>query len=237
RADLDGTNIELLVNAGGTPRDVALDLAAQKLYWIEAAGAGIRRCDLDGSSIETVYDLNGSQGSGISIDWVDGKVYWINSSGVHHVNLDGSSLNLFFLADNGFARDLDLERTSGHVYWANQQFQFIAEATIPGGIRTNETFVLGCQPNGVAVDPATQFLFWTCTSPIGVGRGLTDWSDLTTIIAQPGSEPLGIAIGPLPVPFVDVPTVSQWGVVVMACLLLGVGANLVRRGRVHESSR
>lgn len=235
RADLDGTHIELLVSAGGTPRDVALDLQARKLYWIEAAGAGIRRCDLDGGNVETVYDLNQSNGSGISIDWAGGKIYWVNFSGVHCVNLDGSSPDLFFLGDNGATRELDLDRTSGHVYWANQQFQFIAEATIPGGVRTNEAFILGCEPNGVAVDPTTQFLFWTCTSPIGIGRGLTDWSGLTTIIAQPGSEPLGIAIGPLPSSPVEVPTVSQWGVVAMACLLLGVGTRLVRRGRAGVS--
>ena len=236
RADLDGTNVELLINSSGTPRDVAMDLEGQKLYWVESAGAGIRRSDLDGGNIETVYDLNESAGSGISIDRAGGKIYWVNFSGVHRVNLDGTSPDLFFLSDNGATRELDLDRDSGHVYWANQQFRFIGQGTIPEGVRTNEAFVLECEPNGVAVDPATQFLFWTCTSPLGIGRGMTDWTDRTTIIAQPGSEPLGIAIGPLPGPSADVPTVSQWGVVMMACLLLGVGTRLVRRERDHDAA-
>lgn len=191
RADLDGTSIELLVNAGGTPRDVALDLPRQHLYWIEAIGGRIRRSDLNGGNIETVYDLVAAAGSGISIDSVGGKIYWVNASGVHRVNLDGTSPDLFFLADNGFTRELDLDLTNGHLYWANQQFQYIAKATIPDGVRINDAFILPCEPNDVAIDPTTQLLFWTGTSPVGIRRGSLDWTDLTTIIAQPGQRAIG----------------------------------------------
>ncbi len=51
RADLDGLIVEDLVTMGLTsPEGIALDPAAGKMYWTDAAK--IQRADLDGSNVE-----------------------------------------------------------------------------------------------------------------------------------------------------------------------------------------
>ncbi len=225
RADLDGSNIELLVNAGGTPRDVALDLPRQKLYWIELAGQRIRRADLDGANVETVSDQAG--GTAVAIDSAGGKVYWVRAS-VSRMNLDGSSPELF-LPDNGFPREIDLDPENGWLYWVNSQFQFIGRATLPGGVAENLVTVVPGVPGDVAIDPTGGQMFWTDWTFGTIMRSDIGGDNMVAIISEGITEPLGIAIGPSPDTSVAVPTVSQWGLAMMACMLLVAGTVVLRR--------
>ncbi len=230
RADLDGSNIELLVNAGGTPRDVALDLPRQKLYWVEVTGDRIRRSDLDGRNIEIVNDTDVGQGTGIAIDSASGKVYWINVA-VSRMNLDGSSPELVH-SDNGFPREIDLDLENGWLYWVNSQFQFIARATLPGDVLENLAQVVPGVPGDVAVDPDNNQLFWTDRDFSSIRRSDIGGDNMVTIVAEGITEPLGIAIGPAPETLPVIPTVSQWGLAVMVCMLLVAGTLALRRCRV-----
>ncbi len=57
RANLDGTNIEVLVDTGLTePVGLALDLVARKMYWVDRGSAALYKADLDGSNREEVMD-------------------------------------------------------------------------------------------------------------------------------------------------------------------------------------
>ena len=58
-ANLDGSNIQTLVNTDDNPWDIALDAAGGKVYWtlgpISVAGHGkIQRANLDGTNVETL---------------------------------------------------------------------------------------------------------------------------------------------------------------------------------------
>lgn len=226
RANLDGSNVELLVNAGGTPRDVALDLPRQKLYWIELAATRIRRANLDRSNIETVNDVDVGQGTAIAIDSAREKIYWINAA-VSRINLDGSSPELL-LPDNGFPREIDLDLENDWLYWVNSQFQTISRATLPEGVRENEAQVVLGVPGDVAVDPAGQQLFWTDWTIGAIMRADIGGDNMVSIVSAGITEPLGIAIGPPP-DTKQVPTASQWGLAVMASMLLVAGTLVVRR--------
>ena len=88
RADLDGSNVTSIVPPGGTftPKQLQLDKKNGKLYWCDREGMRVMRCNLDGSSLETLVDT--SQGDsrpgkdamkwcvGIALDVEAGKVYW-----------------------------------------------------------------------------------------------------------------------------------------------------------------
>ena len=94
RADLDGSNSEIIVRKGPKALDLALDLAGGKVYWIEDRGT-IRRADLDGSNVEDLVEGVGAgqtslDAGQISLDADRGKMYWSSAATIQRANLDGS---------------------------------------------------------------------------------------------------------------------------------------------------
>lgn len=92
RCDLDGGNMKLIVPPGGTftPKQLKLEARSQKLYWSDREGMRVMRCNLDGSSIETLVQTGdpvanvGDQSRwcvGISVDVDRGFVYWTQKGG------------------------------------------------------------------------------------------------------------------------------------------------------------
>ena len=55
RANLDGTETEVLLSGLAFPYDLALDLEANHLYWSERRGGKIRRAFLDGTGVEDLF--------------------------------------------------------------------------------------------------------------------------------------------------------------------------------------
>jgi hypothetical protein len=59
RANLDGSNQEILIRGLSEPPGIALDVADNALYWTDALGNDIGRAKLDGTGQEIlVTDLN-----------------------------------------------------------------------------------------------------------------------------------------------------------------------------------
>ena len=89
RANLDGTNIELLINPGDR-RSIALDVAGGKMYWTDGFD-GIGMANLDGSNIKNFETPDFTSG-GITLDLSNRTMYWIDSEGysIRRGNLDGS---------------------------------------------------------------------------------------------------------------------------------------------------
>src|SRR5579863_5406544 len=61
RSDLDGLNMTTIVPSGGifTPKQLQIEKSTGKLYWCDREGMRVMRCNLDGSSIETLVDTSG----------------------------------------------------------------------------------------------------------------------------------------------------------------------------------
>lgn len=87
RVDLDGSNRVTIVPNGATftPKQLQLDLAAQKLYWADREGMRVMRAGLDGSNIETLVQTGHGDDDrldatrhcvGVAIDRAHGHLYW-----------------------------------------------------------------------------------------------------------------------------------------------------------------
>ena len=87
RVDLDGGNRTTIVPSGGTytPKQLHLDTVGRKLYWGDREGMRVMRCDLDGSSVETLVQTGHSDDDrrdetnwcvGVAVDHVGGHLYW-----------------------------------------------------------------------------------------------------------------------------------------------------------------
>ena len=101
RANLDGSNIQDLVERVESPYGIALDVAEDKMYWTARGTAKIQCANLDGSNIQDVVTGVKKPGS-IAIDFAGRKIYWteyefinILDRGVGEIrraDLDGSNV-------------------------------------------------------------------------------------------------------------------------------------------------
>ena len=88
RANLDGSNRETIVPAGGTftPKQLHLDKGNGKLYWSDREGMRVMRANLDGSRVETLVDTSKGDARpghdakkwcvGVTIDPKRRQIYW-----------------------------------------------------------------------------------------------------------------------------------------------------------------
>ena len=89
RANLDGSNVELLINPGDR-RGIALDVAGGKMYWTDGR-EGIGMSNLDGSNITNFETPDFTMGD-VVLDLHNGRMYWVDGEGseLRRGNLDGS---------------------------------------------------------------------------------------------------------------------------------------------------
>ena len=105
RANLDGSNVETLIDEQNLPFFLALDVAGGQIYWtaftsIDPEGIPeesiIYRANLDGSNVETLITSSEPVGS-LTLDVAGDQIYWtaigFSDAGIiYRANLDGSNV-------------------------------------------------------------------------------------------------------------------------------------------------
>jgi len=87
RADLDGSNRQVVIPAGVTftPKQIHLEKRSGKLYWCDREGMRVMRSDLDGTNVETLVKTGEEEDDrrdatkwcvGITVDPERGQIYW-----------------------------------------------------------------------------------------------------------------------------------------------------------------
>ncbi len=96
-ADLDGSNIEIVVNAVGNPSSIQIDPIGEKIYWTDHVDDVVRRSKLDGTEIEDLFIVGKNNNPhGLALDLESGYVYWsqdgdqTDRSCLKRMNLDGT---------------------------------------------------------------------------------------------------------------------------------------------------
>jgi hypothetical protein len=146
RVDLDGSNRVTIVPIGGTftPKQLHLDVTAQKLYWGDREGMRVMRCDVDGSNIETLVQTGQGDNDrrdetrwcvGVAVDPDRRQLYWTqkgpSNAGLGRIlragidipggetAADRSDIEVLF---DGLPEPIDLELDLGTrtVYWTDR---------------------------------------------------------------------------------------------------------------------
>ncbi len=181
--NLDGSG---LANFATTPGSngasaIAIDSVNAKFYWGKIIGGGsveIYRCNLDGTSPETVLTISDPLNSGesyaiesIAIDTFGaGKVYWVQSVFtiptsstylpgyfIRRANLDGTSIQS--LATNARASSLAIDSTNRRLYYTSNSLNKVGVINLT--TNANTQLVTTTAPLGVAVDPTAGKVYWT----------------------------------------------------------------------------
>ena len=103
------------------------------MYWTTLWEGAIRTANLDGTN-ETVLISGLNSPSGISVDEVNGKIYWTEWSGSNNVrraNLDGTGIeNLVTNMPN--ANVITLDVANNYMYWSDWDDNTVLRANLDG---------------------------------------------------------------------------------------------------------
>jgi sugar lactone lactonase YvrE len=130
RCDLDGANVETLVERAGQARDIALDLSEKKVYWTTFQGE-IKRANFDGTGVELLVE-GLSNPHGIALDIRRGRMYWADVHRIERADMDGQNAEQIWVDQNREATGIELDLRNDKIYWADYKGQKIFRADLDG---------------------------------------------------------------------------------------------------------
>jgi sugar lactone lactonase YvrE len=210
RANLDGSDVEVLVAGLSAPNGIALDVAGAIIYWTDPWTEKIQRANLQIPAGETpdnrtdVEDLvTGVRSYAIALDIAGGKMYWTTSAQprIQRANLDGSGLE--DLVTTGFAipRAIALDPAGGKMYWATWGPSVVQRANLDGSdVEDLVVQTWDCAPYSLALDIEHGKMYWMCAGVDfqlhpRIRRANLDGSGVEVLV-DPAAFGEGIAIDP-----------------------------------------
>ena len=163
RADLSGSNVELVRALNNLPNGIAVDASNGKLYVTNASGK-IQQMDLDGSNYEPDFIVNLDSPGGIAVDAAGGKVYWTEQVGgdkgrIQRADLDGS--NVASVRElNNVPYGIAVDGSNGKLYVTNDRGK-IQRMNLDGSNYEWNFIIKLDSPLGIAVDVAAGKVYWT----------------------------------------------------------------------------
>ena len=202
RANLDGTNVEIIISSLNFPDGIALDLQARKMYWTDFGSDKIQRANLDGTNVEDL--VNGISSYGIALDLQARKMYWTNAprDKIQRANLDGTYIQDLVTTGLSAPEDIVLDVQNNKMYWTDWGTDKIQRANLDG-TNVQDLIAIGLEyPVGIALKTSqvlSPLTFNPSTIPnqtFNVGIAVS----LTLPTATGGTPPYSYSLSPSPPP-------------------------------------
>jgi len=129
RCDLDGANVETLLERAGQARDIALDLSGEKIYWTTFQGQ-IKRANFDGTGVVMLVE-GLTNPHGIALDVPRNRIYWADGR-IQRADMGGQNVEHVWVDENGWATGIELDLRNNKIYWADYKGQKIFRADLDG---------------------------------------------------------------------------------------------------------
>jgi hypothetical protein len=195
--DLAGSGAQDLVTGESSPEGIAIDLAAEKIYWADATMGAIRVANLDGTGARDLY-TGESTPSGVAIDPSAGLIYWADSvsrtGSIRVGNLDGSGARTLF-AGESYPVGIAIDPAAGKIYWGSYDTFKIRVGNLDG-TGASDLFTGENYPTGLAIDPAAGKLYWTNEFAGTIRVGNLDGTGAGNLYTGEASGVGGLAIDP-----------------------------------------
>ena len=152
RANLDGSNVQDIVDTGYYPVGITIDLSGGKIYWTDKTSNNhfdqnatnrVVRANLDGSDIEVLFSERNTVDSiftyfQIVLDPTEGKIYWSKffnmpskENAILRANLDGTNVEEI-ITGGRISAGLTLDLSMGKLFLANCATERIQRANLDG---------------------------------------------------------------------------------------------------------
>ncbi len=200
----DGSGLKTLVPGvlfDQYPTGLAIDRAAQRVYWTDNITDRVSRVAYDGSGVTVLYSSTNalSNPTGLAIDVAHGKLFWAEGSNVRSSALDGSQLaNVITGTATNLPTSVALDPVTSRVYWTDNGTDTVNRADYSGA---NATVLYTAadataNPRGLAIDLAAGKLFWAEGAVIR--SSLLDGTFVTTAVSGVASKntPDAVAVDP-----------------------------------------
>ena len=215
RANLDGTNVQVLATLKSVPHSIVVDPVRGKLYWTNSLGR-IQRSKLNGKQIRTLV-RNLDSPENITVDVARAKLYWTEASGrIQRANLNGKSVENI-VSNLGTLSGIAI--SGNKIYYGTtitgESRGSIGRANLNGS-NLRPIVTLRSVLSGIAIDPVGNKLYWTESDGYmrranlngkkiqNVVSGLTSPAHLVlessgaTTAAPPAKSPLASSEAPTP---------------------------------------
>ena len=196
RANLDGSNVQLVKTLTSVPHGIALDSVNSTIYLTNAYGK-VQRLNVDGSNFQSNLITGLNAPNDIVVDSTGSKIYWIEqtnerSGHIRQANLDGSNVQLV-KALTSLPIGIALDPSRHKIYVTNAYGKVQSLSTNGSDFQPN--LITGLDtPKDVAVDVADSLLYWTEEGNIRrAALNGADIQDVATGLGSPGSIVLGTA--------------------------------------------
>ena len=208
RANLDGSNIEIVFITKRGISSLALDVDGGKMYWTDDLGwttdrgEQIRRANLDGSNIETLVTIDSYNDDiyGLALDINEGKLYWTKEESstlegeIWRANLDGSNIETLVTTE-ARKRIYNVTVAGGKLYWTERSFSSssnIQRANLDGSNIETLVSIEDSGLRGITLDMAGGKIYWTRSG--NIQRANLDGSNIETLVSGL-EEPVFCALG------------------------------------------
>ena len=198
RANLNGANIELVMNLKSVPHGLTIDTVNKKLYLTNSWGK-VQRLNFDGTGFQPDLVVNLTSPSGVAVDAAGGKIYWIEQTGnrsgrLQRANLDGTDVELVKELKSD-PHGLTVDTVNRKLYLTNGWGK-VQRMNLNGSKFEPNLIVNLDAPRGVAVDIAAKKVYWTEKNRIR--RANLNGSNIQNV-ATGLESPVGIVLGIAPV--------------------------------------
>jgi sugar lactone lactonase YvrE len=164
--NLDGTGLKAIAFVPGFPADLALHRKSKKLYWCDQQNGRIRRCNVDGSEIETVVETK--QPYYLDVDEEGDMLYWGTfyvGGRIHRRKLSGGKVETLIAAPAAGIiqiRAVKVDTAKNQIYWVDREAFKIQRGKIEKGkIVAIEDLYTGLDtPHGMVLDLEGKSLYW-----------------------------------------------------------------------------
>ncbi len=203
RADLDGSNIEVLLTGLSGPYGIDLDVPAGKMYWTEFSIKKVRRANLDGTSVEDLVTTGLSHPTGIALDLAGGKMYWADgatefSAKIMRANLDGSNVETLVTDPLIAPSDIALDPPGDWMYWSDLGTNSWFRAHLDGSGLEEILLASYETPIGIAWDPAAGKIYFSefGGSSSEIKRANPDGTGVEILVSSGIGAIYGLTLGP-----------------------------------------
>ena len=196
-ANLDGSDVEVLVQETEAPWGIDIDQTNSKMYWVKFTGEPkLLRANLDGSQVE---DISNGEGFGsiwdIDVDETTNRLFFTHSGGrrIQRSNLDGSDLVDLISGLDQQPAGIQVDEQNNKLYWTENQSGQIWRANLDGSNIENLISTGLTSPRGLALDLTAGMMYWTDVNADKIQRASINGANIEDLVVGL-SSPQGITL-------------------------------------------
>lgn len=194
RANLDGSELEMIADELIEPYGIAVDATGGKVYWVDEWDDNyvghVYRSDLDGSNIEPVVSLQDAQFRAISLDPENNKMYFYDVYNEQLLSSDLDGSNVTPVVDGVYGYGIVVDTENNKIYFDDQNAGELNVANLDGSnVQTIDDD--GSRIYGLAIDNDSNKLYWSGRDSGEIYEANLDGTGLTPLKSAL-SSPRGI---------------------------------------------